>query len=607
MRWNQISDEAKDLITKLIRVNEAERISLKQLLQHPWMSSNFETSYESGNSGSIVRTESEETIVEDDEDDAIVIRDDENCDETPSIVDDSSSGIVMSDRNGGSSVSHEESDPSGQMFDNVEEELNVPIIEEQMEPENLSLKESSKIEEEPVVLEEEISEPVVKKSTTKRRVEHSQKYPIVKEISSPDLHTPTVDSPEALPLNLIVSPPAAATENQEEDFYGFESQPVDDPLKDIRETYSKLAIQSEQISEVPMKIEVVKAKKRNIPAQIHPKPTRRGGRAKAHNPNQPEIVKCTTKLSEVNSRHVVERIEPIPEIPLIANQPKKRGRKKASIKLVEPLIAQQPTPVRFTRNTARNEAQQMTQVPVPVVEVIKPLKRANRGRPPKRQQDVAALEPPPVPTKRSLDAAKVPVKETELQFKELQKFAADTVEAKGGKRKKRREIELLLNQAAFFLPTSTKRGRKRRFEEEAPPKKQTPAVVEKKSKRAVKETVVPKKEVRMTRKRRKEVDQTSSATNIPILDKQFFNPTKIKAEKQDQKPIIVSSRLQQSQVHQKPALSPLFKNRLTSIKKTYKDNKLQPSVIPRIIKPEPSEKVSIVFSEASGSRKYQFR
>jgi len=35
--WSQISEDAKDLIRKLLRVNPAERLSLEDCLQHPWM------------------------------------------------------------------------------------------------------------------------------------------------------------------------------------------------------------------------------------------------------------------------------------------------------------------------------------------------------------------------------------------------------------------------------------------------------------------------------------------------------------------------------------------------------------------------------------------
>lgn len=131
-RWQEISDEAKDLIECLLQVNESERISFDKLKRHRWVvaeDEHFNIDHEEFTEDkSIHRMESEETVINDydNNDDAISNEDEkenvnqETREETRS-NDDSSSGIVMSDRNEGSSISsHHEDEQSAQPFDRSE-------------------------------------------------------------------------------------------------------------------------------------------------------------------------------------------------------------------------------------------------------------------------------------------------------------------------------------------------------------------------------------------------------------------------------------------------------------------------------------------------------
>ena len=36
-QWEQISDSAKDLVTRLLHLNQGERITIKEALEHPWI------------------------------------------------------------------------------------------------------------------------------------------------------------------------------------------------------------------------------------------------------------------------------------------------------------------------------------------------------------------------------------------------------------------------------------------------------------------------------------------------------------------------------------------------------------------------------------------
>lgn len=36
-QWEQISDSAKDLVTRLLCLNQNERMTIKEALTHPWI------------------------------------------------------------------------------------------------------------------------------------------------------------------------------------------------------------------------------------------------------------------------------------------------------------------------------------------------------------------------------------------------------------------------------------------------------------------------------------------------------------------------------------------------------------------------------------------
>lgn len=41
--WDAISDEAKDLVRRMLTVNPAERINCSEILAHPWVAENHRT------------------------------------------------------------------------------------------------------------------------------------------------------------------------------------------------------------------------------------------------------------------------------------------------------------------------------------------------------------------------------------------------------------------------------------------------------------------------------------------------------------------------------------------------------------------------------------
>lgn len=105
LQWEKLTREAKTLIASLLQVNESVRLTLEEVLDHPWMTSEPDE----------VETDKEE----DNEDhEPIIVEDDDDIMELPMTVENKSreencsndsSGIVLSERNEGSSLSsHEE-------------------------------------------------------------------------------------------------------------------------------------------------------------------------------------------------------------------------------------------------------------------------------------------------------------------------------------------------------------------------------------------------------------------------------------------------------------------------------------------------------------------
>ncbi|CAG9801084.1 unnamed protein product [Chironomus riparius] len=218
-RWSHISRQVKDLIASLLVVNESNRLTLKELKDHPWMNpvEKFKPS-EKDPTKIFHRAESEDTVINDDIDDddynddynnvTVKINNDdeitqlpENREETRS-NDDSSSGIVMSERNeGSSSVSshHEELDENVvQVFDEykptekeekVMQENHNEFIAVQEEPENLSMKEEVMPENSEVDNENkempidtnESSESIKKSKSIKRTIPKHRKKKITKK------------------------------------------------------------------------------------------------------------------------------------------------------------------------------------------------------------------------------------------------------------------------------------------------------------------------------------------------------------------------------------------------------------------------------------------
>jgi Protein kinase domain len=146
-RWDQITKSAQDLIAKLLKVDESERMALHKLKNHPWLNDASEKTFNSFEE--MHRCTESETIFANDADsleqmnDLVIIDDKQDLVNTQS--NDSSSGIVMSEPNGGSvSSSHEEVD----LQNNIQSTISLnekqfyagQNLFEQIEPENLSLK-----------------------------------------------------------------------------------------------------------------------------------------------------------------------------------------------------------------------------------------------------------------------------------------------------------------------------------------------------------------------------------------------------------------------------------------------------------------------------------
>lgn len=594
MRWNQISAEARDLIIKLIKVNESERITLEEVLHHPWMLDNFK----GVDNSKLRRTDSEETLVEE-EDDAIVINDDEfqneNRDETRSI-DDSSSGIVMSDRNEGSSVSHEEIDPNGHIiFENNDEEMpTMPMVEEQIEPENLSLKaEKKSLEDEPTVvvpIEEEIPVQIIQKSPPKSRTPKKTRSRAVKqktvkqellEISPLDLHTPKADSEmhSGLPLNLVVE--------IKEEFLGFNRLKVEDDdnfpcfgfaKSETLDIMSNTLMLYKQLFEKKISNENT-GNNNKVLTVVKAKRVRKNNLMTAQ--SQIELPRIQVFKMLPTKCASLPDVQPI-------KKTRAAKREYAPALLPPPLSSSRPIRACRVLKEAQKAAEIQKQTKKVVVEKPSEVKKS---RAPKRPNKNTENE---VPSKRS----RRNIKQEMIEPSPVITFAQvnEIVKKPRGRKK--------VNEAAALMPpppppqtTARSRAQKRKLVEPEPPKK---TVAEKKPRKTPamikKEPVESSRKGRMTRKQqnilwaKQAADAEAAAQpHVGILERLNLKP-KVKSEHPTSDVISYLQRPAQN-------LSPKFKERLFSVKSTYVDNREQPSLIPtRFAKPEPVEKSTINFS-----------
>lgn len=536
----------------MIRVNESERISLDEVLHHPWMLTNFENhSYDA----SLHRTDSEETIVhEDEEDDAIVINDDdfrnEHRDETRSI-DDSSSGIVMSDRNEGSSVSHED-------------EMVMPMIEEQIEPENLSLKTNEKIEDklledEPTVMvpskenslhEENYEElsPVIPKNplraTKKLRSRANQKVKKAQKLqkSSPlVLHMLQNSIPTGLPLNLVVESEekfkgynVMELENDNNfPCFGFSCNSKADITSTIVLLYSQLfdgtRLNEEENASDKKVLSVVKSRRVHKKKILHTQ--------SIINVSKIEVVKMNPMVRPMKFSKVQQKEQIVPKQQSTAKHEKINVPQSSS------------RPVRVCR--VLREAQKVAEIQK--LQTKKDEKQPRKRRASKRPKNDQQLV---VETKRARKNI-----DNELPKPSAVFIATQINEEKQPFARKKNDCKKIEVQAV------TTRGRKRKIEAEP-----TAAFEEKEE---------SLKNLRATRRRR----QKDEKTEICIKSERLTIKLDIKKES------FISN-------FQRPALnlSPKFKERLNSVRTCYVDNKMQPSIIPsRFTKPEPNEKSAINF------------
>lgn len=117
--WDNLSKTARDLITSLLKVDEAERLTLEDVLVHPWVQtandSDDETDSDRSHYRKCVEDDLEPILVDDDSNDLPPTSENETHEE---ICSNDSSGIVLSERNEGSSLSS-----------------NVEVVEEILHPE----------------------------------------------------------------------------------------------------------------------------------------------------------------------------------------------------------------------------------------------------------------------------------------------------------------------------------------------------------------------------------------------------------------------------------------------------------------------------------------
>lgn len=615
-RWSHISFEARDLIMKLIKVNESERISLEEVLHHPWMLNNYGVNKNS----SLRRTDSEETLVEDEDeenDDAIVINDDEfrteneNRDETRSI-DDSSSGIVMSDRNEGSSVSHEEIDPNGHIiFENNDEEMMIPMVEEQVEPENLSLKENNSKAEEKMLDEEQSVivppeevplEEISQKSPSKQRTPKKGRSRALKqkpskqkqfEIAPLDLYTPTAI--DTVPLNLVMK--------SEEEFLGFDRLIIEDdnnfPLFGFIKTekpddMSKILMLYKPLFEE--KIEVSRKNKRVLTV-VKAKRIR--------NKTIPKEIQ-----SEIQLPRVIQVIKMIPtKSATLTNVQQIKKSRAAMRECTQKIMPPPPSssgssrPVRACRHGKQTQK----------AEEIQKVEAINTDATIEKNAEIKKIRAQKRPNNNTEN--EVPLKQTRKVVKQespsmILLVQENEVVKKPRTRKKINEVVEHMPPPSSPSPPSSlpptkpsqprKRAQKRKIEPE-PPKmtvaekkpRKTPAVIKK-------EPVERPPNVRLTRKQYNMKVAASWASsianaqpNVPMLEQLNLRPN----------PSIDTI----SHLH-RPAqnLSPKFKERLDSLRKWYIDNKEKPSLIPtRFTKPEPVEKSTINFSSSPLRTQYR--
>lgn len=572
------------------------------------------------------RAESEETLInevdeeidDDFKDDAIVINDDEfkneNRDETRS-MDDSSSGIVSSDRNynegSSSGVSHEEIDP-GHMYDNQEDELmastNDPmmsetVVAEQMEPENLSLKDElfkeNQVDEEEKLIEDDESVVTVEKVQTaheesvmevvhvqrtngrKRRarravVNHQNLLPKLRN------RLKDIQIPSDLPLN-IINPVTMKNIEYEKEFLGFDiifeddnnfpcfgfdkSNRTNDKESRTLELYHLLFSNT-------LKYDVSHNKNDQVLRVVKAK---RGRKRKAvaienHLPetliNRPYTRNATRAVIKETNFGDVQDIAKEPEDGGILKR-LRRGRPPAAMNLF-PSREKKLEPSALKLKGTRRRVQQPMEVRMQtkIEEQVIPLKKLRRGRPRKNAENIPEQNYDP-PKKRGRKIKNVePVIDELLNHNE------------------KSSIKLKVE-----IPKEPKkRGRKRKVKEEF----EHVTLVEKKTRLVTvseKSTKIPPT-TRITRTRRKEVEALHT---IPMM--------KIKPESNNT-PIIITYQEPQQQL-QAPPLSSRFRTTIVNIRNNYVDNKAQPSFIPsRIVKPEPAERSVITLHEDTSSSNY---
>ncbi|CRL03025.1 CLUMA_CG016465, isoform A [Clunio marinus] len=166
-QWESLSNEAKDLISGLLKVSESERFTLNEVMEHKWLISLHESSYRNG----YQTMTSEVSTLNDAENDSIIdvpTKDKKARDEVRS---NDSSGIVMSDRNEGSSL-------SSHMEENDHQHVELAPITEEDSVEDIKEPEAIEI---PEVQQEKCEVASRKRGRPKKKINlHVKKEKVVK-------------------------------------------------------------------------------------------------------------------------------------------------------------------------------------------------------------------------------------------------------------------------------------------------------------------------------------------------------------------------------------------------------------------------------------------
>lgn len=481
-----ISDSARSLISSLLEVDEAERYNLSDLYDHPWLTDTSRVLEAIDHMDNGANRVAEEPITIDD-------------DST-----DDSSGIVLSERNEGSSTSsHAEAEliMAANKMDSCEEKPQVQLPTAESEVERVVADEVQEIAipvEAPALLEAELQEvsvpaevkvvsapaevKVTKAKPTKATRKPKKKQQLVKvDLESPE---PLLEMPSLVPFELFNGsqedelPPVMSTlvESSSEECLGFEECEVDDTGMWKHEGIFR----RQMLFKVPITSfkQNVAPKPRGRPKKV--KPVDAPVTKLVKNPANPEHSKLResrskVKAAVVKSRPAAKRIQILSDFQLVAAESRVEDFSKVPVQAFK---SEAPQPTK--RGPGRPKKVKLENPAGGAQLVINPVNPANVPEAPKkRPYKRKALEPEmPRPIKKPKREPKnskaVVVEEQERRYPSRTRATAVAFDNSIVKRKRRRpEVEEMpetfetnvseeVNVGGFsiqYLPSLSKRGR----------------------------------------------------------------------------------------------------------------------------------------------------